>query len=421
MAKKNKHKKRKKHHIIRNLLILIGLLSLGGTYYLLQDNGNSSEPLVQRPPVEQALIERAEAFVKSQAYSDEKIGIFIYDLTADAPVYARNEDQLMPPASCTKLITAVASMGRFGLDYTFKDSLFYQGTVQDSILLGNLYLQADADPMEYEFSNLITGVKVLGIKHILGEVRIQTPLRETMLLHPSWAKNDMRVSSLPVLFKGHDAVRNALKRQLAEAGISLTESSPVKLSSYRRTFIAEDHHTLGEVLNPVLKFSSNILAQCLWTSLNGLYCRYIPDQQYPQNFLMDFIGKDLGIPPYPFVLNDACGLSPGNRLTPKMLTHILRWAWEKDEMREYLLEALPVSGNLGAEKSGSLHGRMERTAAAGKVFAKTGTLNSIQVTSLSGYLETRNKHWLVFSIMNQGIPVEEGRTYQDKLCIELCR
>lgn len=420
MAKKHRHKRKKKGNALGKILFFLGILILGGGYYLLHTK-DAIMPVEQRPAVEQELIERAAEFVQKNAYPDKGIGIYIYDMTADAPVFAKNEKQLMIPASCTKLITAIASMERFGLDYALKSSLSYQGIVEDGVLYGNLILKADADPVEYEFSDLIAGVSSLGIKHILGKVIVQTPLQEAMLLHSSWAKNDMRVSSLPILFKGQSSVEKALKAQLAEAGISLTESSPALLSTHQKTFIGEDLHTLSEVLKPVLKFSSNILAQCIWTSLNGQYCRFVPDQQYPQNFLMDFIGKELGQTPYPFILNDACGLSPENKLTPMLLTDALRWAWKREDMREFLFEALPEAGNPEAEKSGSLHFRMMNSAAAGKVFAKTGTLNSIKVTSLSGYLQTRNNHWLVFSIMNQGMPVEESRLYQDRLCIELCR
>lgn len=421
MAKKRKYTKIRDFHFTRKVLILIGILLASGAYLMFQKGEKKAEVFLHRPRVEQDLIARTEAFVKNHPFPKEKIGIYIYDLTADEELYAKNEEQLLPPASCTKLVTAIASMARFGLDFQLKDSLFYQGTIRETTLYGNLCLKVDADPMEREFTNLLRELKQLGIQHILGEIKLQTPLKDAMKFHPSWSKRDMHVGSLPVIFQGQDAIRVEIRKELRELGIQIHEETPTITETYHKTFVAAEYHTLKEILMPVLKFSSNIHAQCLWTSLNGQYCRLVPDQDFRQDYLMDFIGKELRQPAYRYTLSDACGLSPENRVTPKFLTDILRWAWIREDMREYLLQALPVSGNLGAEKSGSLHWRMENSPAKGRVFAKTGTLNRLGVTSLSGYLRTKNDHWLVFSIMNRDMTVDESRPYQDKLCIELCR
>ena len=60
------------------------------------------------------------------------------------------------------------------------------------------------------------------------------------------------------------------------------------------------------------------------------------------------------------------------------------------------------------------------TVAEGNVRAKTGTVTGI--VSLAGYLTAANGHVLAFAIINQGVPSSAiGRTFQDKVCIELCR
>ena len=126
------------------------------------------------------------------------------------------------------------------------------------------------------------------------------------------------------------------------------------------------------------------------------------------------------MPYYLYTLSDACGLSPENRLSPKFLTELLHWAYNQENIRTFLIdEALPIPGD--SERKGSLHWRMERSPAAGKVFAKTGTLNRLKTTALAGYLLTENGHLLVFAIMNKNMNLEDSRKFQDQLCIELTR
>ena len=44
------------------------------------------------------------------------------------------------------------------------------------------------------------------------------------------------------------------------------------------------------------------------------------------------------------------------------------------------------------------------------------------ISSLAGYLTTANGHVLAFCIINQGVDSSAmGRTFQDKVCLELCR
>ena len=69
---------------------------------------------------------------------------------------------------------------------------------------------------------------------------------------------------------------------------------------------------------------------------------------------------------------------------------------------------------------GTLQKRMAGTEAESNVRAKTGTVTGI--SSLAGYLTTAGGHVLAFAIINQGIGSSAmGRTFQDKVCLELCK
>jgi D-alanyl-D-alanine carboxypeptidase/D-alanyl-D-alanine-endopeptidase (penicillin-binding protein 4) len=107
---------------------------------------------------------------------------------------------------------------------------------------------------------------------------------------------------------------------------------------------------------------------------------------------------------------DGSGLSRLDRLTANAVVAMLRASWLDQDLREILLAALPVAG-----RSGTLDSRMRGTAAAGRVRAKTGTLN--EASALSGYASRR----YAFSVIQNGSPVSTfwARKAQDRFAAVL--
>ncbi len=110
-----------------------------------------------------------------------------------------------------------------------------------------------------------------------------------------------------------------------------------------------------------------------------------------------------GVAQQDFFFYDGSGLSPEDRVTPRALTALLRYAAEQPWGAEFRA-TLPVGG-----VDGTLSGRFTRGALRGRVFAKTGTLD--EVNSLSGYLTTKSGRTLVLSILCNGhLPQSKGLT-----------
>jgi len=90
-------------------------------------------------------------------------------------------------------------------------------------------------------------------------------------------------------------------------------------------------------------------------------------------------------------LSDGSGLSRKDLVTPRALVQILRYAATQPWAETYR-SSLPVAG-----EDGTLSERMKNTPAAGRVYAKTGTIG--RANSLSGYATTVGGEHLIFSIM----------------------
>ena len=109
-------------------------------------------------------------------------------------------------------------------------------------------------------------------------------------------------------------------------------------------------------------------------------------------FAADFF-KTAGIADGDVVLRDGSGLSRQDLVTPRAVVQMLRYA-ATQPWGELYRSSLPVAG-----EDGTLSERMKDTPAAGRVFAKTGTIGTEHVNSLSGYATTVGGAHLIFSIL----------------------
>jgi D-alanyl-D-alanine carboxypeptidase/D-alanyl-D-alanine-endopeptidase (penicillin-binding protein 4) len=129
-------------------------------------------------------------------------------------------------------------------------------------------------------------------------------------------------------------------------------------------------------------------------------------------FASDFFRR-AGIADGDVVLSDGSGLSRKDLVTPRSVVQLLRYA-ATQPWGELYRSTLPVAG-----EDGTLSERMKSTAAAGRVFAKTGTIG--HGNTLSGYATTVHGGRLVFSILgnNNNLHAQDANKVIDAICIAM--
>src|SRR6266481_290690 len=207
-----------------------------------------------------------------------------------------------------------------------------------------------------------------------------------------------------------------LKRLLEERGIKV---SGVARGRHQQGEVAGDplvlaEHVsapLGDTVKLINKISQNLHAEMLLRTVarqNGVWAT--PDElmKVPADFY-----AAAGVAPGDVIQADASGLSRHDLVTPRAIVTLLSFAQKQPWFGPYAA-SLPVAG-----VDGTLEDRMKNTPAAGRIHAKTGSVEHVR--TLSGFAETPGGRRLIFSFLsnNQGGKSHEAADALTGLCVAM--
>ena len=191
----------------------------------------------------------------------------------------------------------------------------------------------------------------------------------------------------------------SLKRLLEERGVRVGGAARARHEVVRipgDPVILAEHVSvpLGDSVKLVNKISQNLHTEMLLRTV----ARQVGIWNTPEDLMKiptDFYTA-AGIAPGDVIQTDASGLSRHDLVTPRAIVSLLTYAQKQPWFGPYY-ESLPVAG-----VDGTLEDRMKNTPAAGRIHAKTGSVEHVR--TLSGFAETLNGRRLIFSFLsnNQG-------------------
>lgn len=150
--------------------------------------------------------------------------------------------------------------------------------------------------------------------------------------------------------------------------------------------------TFDLVLKRMNKTSNNFIAETLMKVL-GAEVKGAPGTTAKGvQAAEEFLEHDIGIPRGSYVLKNGSGINDTNRFSPAQLAHLLQTMAERFPLAAEYLSSVPIGG-----KDGTLKWRFEGNDIAGRLRAKTGTLEN--VCALSGIVQTAGGEMLAFSIL----------------------
>jgi len=376
----------------------------------------------------------------------EQAGFLLLDEN-ERSLEAKNSQQYYVPASTTKLITALLSLQHWGADYRFKTEFYLdysESTVPRLIVkgFGDPYLVSEE--LVLIANNLTAKLQQLGV-HGLSGIQLDTSYYQPGLVMPGTGKSDNPYDAIPSALtanfnsinikkqgrhflsaesqtpmtetglaiaktvKGFKKKQQGFKKRvnlgndvqlneryfaelftaflkdegLTVVGIYEGNTSTKRLNS-QPVYIHYNSRTLAEVVRPMMKYSTNFIANQLALNLSvellgGEANQHEVKQAYHQRLTENFGWQT-------FNIEDGAGLSRNNRLAPNQLIDVL-------QAFKPWMKLLPEIEN--------------------RVYAKSGTL--IGVSTLAGYIK-KEQQLLPFAMMiNQKVPYR----FRNKLAKEL--
>jgi D-alanyl-D-alanine carboxypeptidase/D-alanyl-D-alanine-endopeptidase (penicillin-binding protein 4) len=199
----------------------------------------------------------------------------------------------------------------------------------------------------------------------------------------------------PVRFAGE-----VFRRALVERGVRIKAPgialAPVPPSA--ALLAAHDSPALSEVVRAMNKSSDNYLAECVLKTL-GAQTRLAPGPATWDDGRAAVRGylAAVGLPATGYRADNGSGLFDATEMSAKQITAVLRAAHTDFRVGPDLIASLPVGG-----VDGTLAKRWRGRAAAGRIRAKTGTLD--KVVALAGYVAIDSERPLGFAILANDIP-----------------
>jgi D-alanyl-D-alanine carboxypeptidase/D-alanyl-D-alanine-endopeptidase (penicillin-binding protein 4) len=172
-----------------------------------------------------------------------------------------------------------------------------------------------------------------------------------------------------------------------------------------------DSPPLLEDLRVTDKVSQNLHAEMTLRAVARAR-RHIGSREAGLAELQTFL-NELGVGRSSYTFSDGSGLSRLDLVAPSAVVRLLAHLY-RSPLRDAWLNLLPVAG-----RDGTLHARFTGSRAAGRIFAKTGSLS--HVSALSGYARRKNGKMLAFSILvnNYNVPVADVQAAIDRICVLL--
>ena len=342
-------------------------------------------------------------------------GILIKDLNTQEVLFSHNEDKLFTPASLTKIFTLLAALEIFDEEqHAYPTSFYFSSTVPGEIN-GDLYIVGSGDPTQTpEVIRKIADalVQKFSIKYISGDIVLDnSKFLPEEFLGRGWMWDDknpligaLTVTGYKVKEKQNSYLNTMpllwgkiFSQELSKKGVKI--GGDIRIGKTKENLWVKYIYysdTLDKILAYMMKKSDNQNAENIFRTLalmdnpEGVsnIARAIASLEEVIDTILGLKwGKD-------YILVDGCGLSEYNLTTPAQLVKAITYLYQK-----YNFEILDYFAN--TKEKGTLKERLPF-----QVWGKTGTLSSD--SALAGILETKNKRWIVFCLMeNNFIFIEE--------------
>ena len=366
-----------------------------------------------------------ERVVADPALARWTAGTCLVVRVGDRTLYARKADEPLIPASALKLLTAEAAVSVLGADTRLATVVKADAPPAGGVVAGDLQVLGGGDPIietdadaarnprqpvvRTRMEDVAGAVVAAGVRRVTGGIRADEGRYDTERARPGWKpsyQSSGQVGPLSALLVddgqdaagkpvGQPALRFAqvLTDQLRVAGVQVDGGPSMGPAGGQATVATKESLPVRDLVAQMIRESDNTTAELLLkemgrrsggagTTAAGLTAA---------KAALAAKGLDVG----PLLAQDGSGLDRADRATCSLLLAALVGAGRGSQ----LAEGLPV-----AATSGTLKPRFVGSAVAGRLRAKTGSLD--EVSSLVGWVDPvrQGPPPVAFAVVTNGVP-----------------
>jgi D-alanyl-D-alanine carboxypeptidase/D-alanyl-D-alanine-endopeptidase (penicillin-binding protein 4) len=128
------------------------------------------------------------------------VGIYVERQSDGEVVFARGADRLLIPASNQKILTALATLERFGPAHRFSTRIWAPKPIDSEGMVSELLVEGGGDPAmnSEDWWRLAADLRRAGLRGVHGDLRIDDTLFDGPGWHPSWGSVSARAYHAPV-------------------------------------------------------------------------------------------------------------------------------------------------------------------------------------------------------------------------------
>jgi D-alanyl-D-alanine carboxypeptidase/D-alanyl-D-alanine-endopeptidase (penicillin-binding protein 4) len=390
----------------------------------------------------QGTVDLERAVDQLLAQSGAQSCVAVYE--GDRPVLLRRPEVALTPASTQKILTATAALAVLGPDFRFETKVLADARPRDGAV-GTLWLVGSGDPTlatpeyaqwlkarpRYELrqatplASLADGLLAAGVRTVTGGIVGDDSRYDRARTVPTWKPSYLTENEVgplgallvndgftvfdppPEEHRADDPAVHAAGELTRLAGaVGITVAGPPTSGvapSGIITLATVRSAPLSDIVAGMLRESDNTAAELLTREL-GVVRAHDGSTAAGTKAVVDAL-TEAKLPTAGLRLGDGSGLETANHATCALLAAVLRVPDRGGASR--LAPLLAVAG-----RSGTLALRLADTPLAGKLRAKTGSLDG--VSGLAGFLDGRRALSFAF-LANGNLNDPAGRLLQDRL------
>jgi D-alanyl-D-alanine carboxypeptidase/D-alanyl-D-alanine-endopeptidase (penicillin-binding protein 4) len=146
-------------------------------------------PAVEGPAAPAPLADRLAPLVRAPALSPEETGVAVLLLPEARPIFVRNADRPLLPASTLKILTSAAALALLKPEFVYRTRIFADAPIDAAgTLPGNLYIQGSGAPdlVGEAWWLIASRLSALGLRRVDSDLVADESLFDTVRRPPGW-------------------------------------------------------------------------------------------------------------------------------------------------------------------------------------------------------------------------------------------